>query len=102
MKYAHGSNEQEINDYLKQNNVTDYKIDFENSTNDALVAINKKTGECYCSDGKGGKPVMLDKKSASEWVQDPANGFPKETQQLIQDKIAPQSTIKKSFTGKPS
>ena len=45
MKYAHGSNQQEINDYLKQNNVTDYKIDFENSTNDALVAINKKNNK---------------------------------------------------------
>lgn len=45
MMYSHGSTQEEVNDYLKNNNVNDYKIDFANSSNDAIVAINKKTNK---------------------------------------------------------
>ena len=45
MKYGHDATRAEIEDYLRNNGVKKYNIDFENSTSDALVFVNKQTNK---------------------------------------------------------
>ena len=43
--HGHGSTKEEINNYLKQNGLRNYYIDFYNSNNDALTFVNKTNGK---------------------------------------------------------
>jgi len=43
MMYGHGSTQQQVENYLKKNGVKKYNIDFDNSTSDALVFVNKES-----------------------------------------------------------
>jgi hypothetical protein len=45
MKYGHGATRADVEDYLRNNGVKKYNIDFENSTSDALVLVNKETNK---------------------------------------------------------
>jgi len=45
MMYAHGSTKEEVINYLRQNGIRNYIIDFDNSTNDGLIFVNKNTGK---------------------------------------------------------
>ena len=45
MMHGHGSSKEEINNYLRQNNIRNYEIDFFNSSNDALTFVNKNSGK---------------------------------------------------------
>ena len=49
MKYGHGATRTEVEDYLRNNGVKKYNIDFENSTSDALVFVNNQTNKATLS-----------------------------------------------------
>ncbi len=64
MMNAHGSTKEEINNYLKENGIRNYNIDFANSSNDALTFVNKNNGKATIAF----RGSSLGKRARDDWV----------------------------------
>jgi hypothetical protein len=64
MMYGHGSTEQQIENYLKKNGVKKYNIDFDASTSDALVFVNKQTKKATLAF----RGSSLSKHASNDWA----------------------------------
>jgi len=64
MMYGHGSTQQQVEEYLKKNGIKKYNIDFDNSTTDALVFVNKQSKKATISF----RGSSLSKHAHNDWV----------------------------------
>jgi hypothetical protein len=62
--HGHGSTKDEINNYLKQNGLKNYNIDFANSTNNGLTFVNKNNGKATIAF----RGSSLGKRAKSDWT----------------------------------
>mgnify|MGYP000359680516 CR=1 FL=1 len=49
LQYNHGASQQQINNYLRENGIRNYFIDFDNSSKDGLVVVNRQTNNAVLS-----------------------------------------------------
>ena len=49
LQYNHGASQQQINNYLRENGIRNYFIDFDNSSKDGLVVVNRQTNNAILS-----------------------------------------------------
>ena len=83
MKHGHDSTRLEVQDYLRNNGVNKYDIDFENSTSDALVFVNKQTGKATLSF----RGSSLTKHAKNDWSSNAEIGASKKLDTKAHKKI---------------
>ena len=83
MKHGHDSTRSEVQDYLRNNGVNKYDIDFENSTSDALVFVNKQTGKATLSF----RGSSLTKHAKNDWSSNAEIGASKKLETKAHKKI---------------
>ena len=83
MKYGHDSTRAEIEDYLRNNGVKKYIIDFENSTSDGLVFVNKETNKATLSF----RGSSLTKHAKNDWSSNAEIGASKKLETKAHKKI---------------
>ena len=83
MKHGHDSTRLEVQDYLRNNGVNKYDVDFENSTSDALVFVNKQTGKATLSF----RGSSLTKHAKNDWSSNAEIGASKKLDTKAHKKI---------------